>query len=152
MSQPRPALGPEIRPLPVAQTRRLRRDVLRPGELPEQLARHEPPGAHAIGAFLDGELVAAGLIGPEAPPGRAGERGAWRVRGMATAPAHRRQGLGAAVLAQLLAIARGAGARLVWCSARVAARSLYERAGFEARSEVYEIPGIGPHLIMELRL
>jgi GNAT superfamily N-acetyltransferase len=141
-----------VRELPVADTRPLRREVLRPAETVEQQAQHEPAEARAVGAFVSGELVAVGLIGPEEPPGSWGGGGVWRVRGMATAPAQRGRGLGAAVLGELLRIAREAGAERVWCTARAPARSLYERAGFEARSDVYELPGIGPHVVMERRL
>jgi predicted GNAT family N-acyltransferase len=38
----------------------------------------------------------------------------------------------------------------VWCNARTPARSLYERAGFTVASDEFELPEIGPHLVMEL--
>jgi GNAT superfamily N-acetyltransferase len=135
-----------VRPVALADTRVLRQRVLRPAETVEQQAEHEPPDAFAAGAFAGGELVAVGLIGREGTPG------SWRVRGMATAPEHRARGYGTAVLAALLAHAQAAGAARVWCTARLPARSLYERAGFVVCSEVYEPPGIGPHVKMERRL
>jgi hypothetical protein len=48
--------------------------------------------------------------------------------------------------------ARAHGADRVWCNARIAARTLYERAGFQATSEEFNVPEIGPHYVMELRL
>jgi ribosomal protein S18 acetylase RimI-like enzyme len=126
------------------QTRPLRQAVLRPHQALGDLAASEPPGAFAVGAFGDGgELVAVGLVGPD------GEPGSWRVRGMATAPDARGRGLGTAVLDALLEHATAHGARRVWCNARTPARSLYERAGFRAVSEEFELPDIGPHLVME---
>jgi ribosomal protein S18 acetylase RimI-like enzyme len=68
---------------------------------------------------------------------------------MASAPAHRGRGAGAAVLALLLDHARGAGAERIWCNARVPAISLYERAGLWVASDVFEIDPIGPHVVME---
>jgi GNAT superfamily N-acetyltransferase len=133
-----------VRPIPLAQTRTLRQAVLRPHQTVEELAAHEPPEAFAVGAFADGELVAVGLVGREGGPG------AWRVRAMATAQPARGQGVGTAVLAALLDHARAHGATRVWCHARTPARSLYERAGFAAVSEEFELPDIGPHLLMEL--
>jgi ribosomal protein S18 acetylase RimI-like enzyme len=127
------------------QTRILRHAVLRPHQELAALAGSEPPGAVAVGAFEEGELVAVGLIGPD------GEPGAWRVRGMATAPHARRRGAGSAVLSVLVAHAEGAGALRIWCNARTPALSLYERAGFRAISEEFEIPDIGPHFVMERR-
>jgi len=120
--------------------------VLRPHLTIEEMHESEPPHAVGYGAFDGGELVAVGLIGPEGEPGQ------WRVRGMATAPAARRRGAGAAVLAALVDHARRRGAREVWASVRTPARTLYERAGFRVDSEVYEVEHIGPHVLMRLPL
>jgi GNAT superfamily N-acetyltransferase len=133
-----------VRPVPLAQTRQLRRDVLRPHETLEQIAELEPDSAFAIGAFDGDELIAAGFIAPD------GEVGAWRVRGMATASHARGTGVGTLVLEALLRHATTHGARRIWCNARAPARSFYERAGLHVVSEVFEIPGIGPHFVMEL--
>ena len=74
------------------------------------------------------------------------------MRGMATKAAARRRGAGTAVLAALLDVARAEGARSVWCNVRTPARSLYGRAGFRTVSEEFELPGIGPHFVMEVTL
>jgi GNAT superfamily N-acetyltransferase len=120
--------------------------VLRPHAAIEQLAEHEPPDAFAVGAFDDGQLVAVGLIGAE------GDRGDWRVRGMAALPAVRGRGAGTAVLDALLRHAGENGATRAWARVRTPARSLYERAGFAVVSEEYELPEIGPHLTMSREL
>jgi ribosomal protein S18 acetylase RimI-like enzyme len=112
----------------------------------EEMVESEPPEAFAAGGFEGEELIAVGLIGPQ------GEPGAWRVRGMATAPAARGRGAGTAVLDALVAYAREQGASSVWASVRTPARTLYERAGFRQTSEVFEPPKIGPHVIMTLGL
>jgi ribosomal protein S18 acetylase RimI-like enzyme len=136
-----------IRAVDPAATRPLRQRVLRPHESLEELASHEPPGVHAIAAFTDtGELVAAGFVCPDGGPG------AWRVRGMATDPQHRGQGAGAQILDRLVEHAIEQGATRVWCNARTPALGLYERAGFERESEEFEIPGIGAHFVMALRV
>jgi len=134
-----------VRPVRLAQSRSLRKTVLRPHESLEEVAAHEPEGAFAVGAFDGEELLAVGLVAPD------GEPGAWRVRGMATAPHARRRGAGTAVLDALLGHAVEHGARRVWCNARTPARSLYERAGFRAISDEFELPRIGPHFVMERR-
>jgi GNAT superfamily N-acetyltransferase len=71
---------------------------------------------------------------------------------MATMPEARGRGAGAAVLNALLDHARSHGARGAWASVRVAARTLYERAGFVAVSDEFEPPHIGPHVIMSRQL
>jgi ribosomal protein S18 acetylase RimI-like enzyme len=134
-----------IRPISLEQTRVLRQAVLRPHEAVEQMALTEAPDSFALGAFDGENLVAVGMIAPD------GEPGGWRIRGMATAPPARGGGAGTAVLDGLLAHARAAGARRVWCNARTPARSLYERAGMRVVSEEFELERMGPHMVMELR-
>lgn len=136
----------ELREVPLAETRALRREVLRPHQSLEELATHEPADSVAFGAFDAGELIAVGLIGRE------GEPGDWRVRGMATKPQARGRGAGTRVLQALVEHAVAEGATRVWCNARTPARTLYERAGFSVASEEFEPPDIGPHYRMELSL
>lgn len=133
-----------MREIPVAMTRSLRQAVLRPTMTLDQLAAHEAPEAFAVGAFAGDELVAVGFIAPDGI-GPA----AWRIRGMATAPELRGRGAGTLVLDALVRHAVARGASRIWCNARVPARSLYERAGFEVASEEFEVPEIGPHYVME---
>jgi ribosomal protein S18 acetylase RimI-like enzyme len=134
-----------VREIPLPQTRPLRHAILRPHEPLESLASHEPPDAFAVGAFDGDALVAVGFIAPDGPPG------SWRVRGMATAPEWRARRIGRAVLEALLAHAAAHGASRVWCNVRTPARTLYERAGFRVDSAEFELPDIGPHVVMERR-
>jgi GNAT superfamily N-acetyltransferase len=142
-----PAGGPEIRRIPVAQTRELRQAVLRPHESLEYLAGHETEDAFALGAFEEDRLIGVGFVGRDPH----GERGAWRVRGMATVPEARGRGVGGAILAELIEHAVEHGATRIWCNARIPARTLYERGGLRVVSEVFDVPKIGPHLVMEWR-
>ncbi|MHB8235006.1 MAG: GNAT family N-acetyltransferase, partial [Solirubrobacteraceae bacterium] len=67
-------------------------------------------------------------------------------------PDARGRGAGAAVLDELLRHAADRGASRVWCNARTPARRFYERAGFHVSSPVFEVPQIGPHVVMERSL
>jgi ribosomal protein S18 acetylase RimI-like enzyme len=134
----------DVRPVPVDQTRTLRQSVLRPHQSVDAMSADEAPEAFAVGAFDGRDLISVGLVAPDGDPG------SWRVRGMATAPAARRQGAGMAVLDALIRYATEQGAHRIWCNARTPARSLYERAGFRVTSEEFEVPDIGPHYVMEL--
>jgi GNAT superfamily N-acetyltransferase len=131
------------RAIPIAETRPLRQSVLRPHDTIEEVAEGELPEAFAVGGFDGERLIAVGIVAPSGGPGR------WRVRGMATAAGERGRGVGREVLDALLEHARVSGGTCVWCNARVPARSFYERAGFRACSDVFELPAIGPHLVME---
>jgi GNAT superfamily N-acetyltransferase len=123
--------------------RPLRAAILREGRGPDSVVwpgDDDPRSGHVL---LDG--VAAGSVLPQ-------DDGSWRVRGMATAPEARGRGLGARVLSELLAHARAHGATSIWCAARPAAMSLYERAGFVAVGEPWDDPELGPHQRMELEV
>jgi GNAT superfamily N-acetyltransferase len=133
-----------VREISLAETRPLRQAVLRPHETVDDMAADEPSSeVLAVGAFDRGVLIAVGLVAPD------GEPDVWRVRSMATAPRARGNGTGTAILDALVRHAIAHGASRVWCNARTPARSLYERAGFHAISEEFELPNIGPHVVME---
>jgi predicted GNAT family N-acyltransferase len=71
-----------------------------------------------------------------------------RLGRMAVEDEFRGRGVGAALLAVAEAQARAAGATRIRLHAQLAARSLYERGGFEAVGEEFMEEGI-PHLTME---
>lgn len=135
-----------MREVALAETHALRQSVLRPHQTVADVSAEDSDDAFAVGAFDGGALIAVGLVAPD------GEPGAWRVRGMATAPHARGNGAGTAVLEALVRHAVAEGASRVWCNARTPALSLYERAGFSAVSEEFELPRIGPHYVMERKI
>jgi GNAT superfamily N-acetyltransferase len=132
--------------------RPLRRAVLRPDHPVETSmypADDDPTTAHAaVRLTKDTDVVAVGTVLRDPPPWEPTRRDGWRVRGMATRPDARRRGFGTRVLDTLLRHVTAQGGGLVWCNARVPAQRLYARAGFAPRGEVFEIPGIGPHIQM----
>ncbi len=139
----------EVRSITAADTRPLRQAVLRPHQTIDELVfpGEEDPVAGHLGVFDDEELIGVVSIFPE--PREAGDDGGWRIRGMATAPAWRRRGVGAALLTAALAHVVAAGGTSVWCSARTPAVGFYERFGFGTVGDEYDVPDIGPHYLME---
>lgn len=141
------------------ELRALRAQVLRPGR---PLSESIYPGdddsrawhgllevrSEAPGLFL---TIAVASFLPE-PFSLEPKLSAMRLRGMATQPDHRGQGLGRRLLDCGLNDLRQGGIEVVWCNARVAAHSFYLRAGFQHRSEIFEMPGIGPHTLMSISL
>jgi N-acetylglutamate synthase-like GNAT family acetyltransferase len=95
-----------------------------------------------LGVEADGEIVAVATLVPEGGPG------AWRLRGMATAPDARGRGHGVALLDACVEEAAGLGARELWCNARTGAASFYARRGFQTVGGEFDVPGIGPHVRM----
>ena len=132
----------------------LRHGVLREG-LPRSAAIF--PGDEAAttlhyGAFRDGKVLCCATLHAsqwEAEP-------AWQLRGMATSPEARRQGLGRRVLERMeqdLRTAAATGAPLLlWCNARVPAVRFYEGLGWRVVSDKFDVPTAGPHVRMMKRL
>lgn len=126
----------------------LRWSVLRPG-LPREAAvfdGDDSPGTLHFGAF-DAGGGNVGCLSLMAKP--IDGRPAWQLRGMASDPAWRGRGVGRALWLHAEAEARrvepGWG---FWCNAREAAAGFYERLGWRAVSERFEIAGVGPHFRM----
>ncbi|MFE6778308.1 GNAT family N-acetyltransferase [Streptomyces sp. NPDC057702] len=91
--------------------------------------------------------AAAELAGP---PDEAGP--AYRFRGLASAPAVRGRGYGAAVLRAGLAEAASRGARWAWCNGRAGAGDFYRAQGFTAVGEEFDLPPAGRHLAFVIKL
>jgi ribosomal protein S18 acetylase RimI-like enzyme len=111
----------------------------------------DAPGAGHFGVRVPGEErpVAVATVVPEPHP-EAPRPGDWRLRGMATDPAHQRRGYAALLVRAALDHARAAGAARVWLQARPAAIALYEAAGFVREGGEFEVPGLGPHVRMSI--
>ncbi len=67
---------------------------------------------------------------------------------MATEPDVRGAGFGAALVAACIEHAAASGGGELWCNARMGALGFYRRMGFDVVSEEFDIPGIGPHVVM----
>ncbi|MFT2014875.1 GNAT family N-acetyltransferase [Streptomyces sp. 796.1] len=76
----------------------------------------------------------------------------YRFRGLASAPAARGRGYGVAVLRAGLAEAAARGARWAWCNGRTGARGFYERQGFTAVGEEFDLAPSGRHLVFVIEL
>jgi GNAT superfamily N-acetyltransferase len=140
-------------PVPAARVRPLRAAVLRLGQAPERLvyAGDNALDTLHLAVIDDGAVIGIATVMADPHP-RDPRVGDWRIRGMATEPRHRRAGLGRALLDGCETHARERGGCRLWCNARLPARSFYERAGFLAEGEAFELEGIGAHLIMSKQL
>lgn len=129
-------------------TRRLRLEILRPDQPAESAVYPGDDDATTrhLRALLDGAVVGIASLYAEDRPG--GPSPGWRLRGMATTPAARRRGVGRALLQACIGHVGGEGGGELWCNARTPAVDFYAAAGFEVVSEVFEIEGIGPHVVM----
>lgn len=104
------------------------------------------PETRQVGAFEQGQCVGCATY----LPSEWEEEPAWRLRGMATTPDRRAEGIGAAILSFAeQALAKDFPARqIMWCTARVTAAGFYERHGWHTVPERFDIVGVGPHYRM----
>ena len=139
----------EIRPITAAEARTVRLPVLRAGMSPASaiLEHDDDRGTRHFGAFDGARLVGVATFFPEPCPGRLGLP-AWRLRGMATLPDMQGRGAGRALVAVGDRVAAAAGASLMWCNARVTARGFYEKLGYVAVGDAFELPASGRHFVM----
>jgi predicted GNAT family N-acyltransferase len=124
----------QIRIVDGAATQELRRAVLRPN-WPVGSPMHgdeNPDAIHFAAVEDDGTVIGTCLILPRPYPLRPDEPGAWQLRGMATAPGRRSQGIGAAILDAAISAAKQRAGRLIWCDARTTAVPFYRAHGFAA--------------------
>lgn len=136
---------------PAAAVRPLRTRVLRPTWPEDRLLAFEQDGAALhLAARLDDAVVAVATVYPAPPPHALGipAEAAWQLRGMASEGRVRGMGFGAAVLTACVREARAAGARALWCNARRGAAGFYAAYGWAAVGPEFEVPGVGPHVVM----
>lgn len=101
---------------------------------------HDAQCVHAIAYAEDGRALGTGRLLPDAHIGRLAVLKEWRGKGV-----------GAALLAALMAAARRRGDAEVVLSAQTHALEFYRRHGFDAEGEIYEEAGI-PHQAMRRSL
>lgn len=136
-----------IRFITAEQTLPLRSLVLRNG-LPEAecIFDHDTlPSTFHLGYFDENNELLCILTCMRENHGKI-PKDAYRLRGMATHPDHRRQGYAAELLhAAIEHLKSQLGIEYLWFNARTIAFPFYEALGFEFISDEFDIPGIGPH-------
>lgn len=145
-----------VRAIDAAATRPLRHSVLRPSQPPETLVY--PGDDHVlalhVGAFDPaGELVCVASVTPGDLPEKFAQpgddrRAPWQLRGMATRPDVRGQGVGGAVLKAIIGHAAAHAGSVLWCNGRIPAVDFYLRHGFIRRGEEYVLPVTGAHYFL----
>lgn len=138
----------DIRRISAAETRPLRHAVLRPHQSLDQLVYpgDDAPLAFHAGAFREGRLVGIASVTPR-PFDGADWPGPWQLRGMATLPEARGQGLGRAMVMACLAHIAANGGQTLWCNGRTTALPFYRALGFEPYGEEF-VTETGPHYVL----
>ncbi len=128
----------------------LRHQILRPG-LPVETAHFD--GDEEKDTFHFGCFILS--VGPDPlccvtyKKSEYNTKPAWQLRGMATRKDFQGKKLGSILTAEAeIFIAKETGIDLFWCNARVEAVPFYKKIGWSSVSEVFDIPGVGPHVKM----
>lgn len=138
----------DIAPSTVARIIGVRHAVLRAG-LPESTAHFDgddDPHTRHWAVTRAGVVIACATVVSKAlpVPCSAPSPPLRQLRGMAVLPEYRGQGIGAALLAAIIADEQGP----LWCNAREAAVAFYRQQGWSPIGERFDIAPIGPHLRM----
>ncbi len=131
----------------------LRHRVLRPHQERDDCyypGDSDPQAIH-LAAFANTSIVAVCTAYPEiladqdflAP---------FRLRGMAVAPTHQKNGVGRLILNDLEARIWSSGGDFLWFNARTSAHGFYQKLGYEVTGDAFEIEPIGMHYVMFKRL
>ncbi len=72
----------------------------------------------------------------------------FRLRGMATDPKYRNQGMGSLLLQEGVLYLKSMHCDLLWFNARLKAFAFYEKLGFNYHGRIFHMDNIGPHKVM----
>ncbi len=131
----------------------IRNEVLRDGKLNLDECRFpsdQNEGAFHVGNFEENILVSIASFHPQNVEGHIGV--GYQLRGMATIPGFQGKGKGNQLLNFAIVYLRGQKINYLWCNARKKALNFYLGIGFEIISDEFDVPGIGPHYMMYLKI
>ena len=138
-----------VRQISANDTYSIRQQMLRPGkDLSEcHFKDDEDDNTIHLGAFIDGKLVSVASFYFNNNP-RFDTDVQYQLRGMATLPEFQNQGFSKELLKVGFPLIKRNFCELVWCNARTSAEGFYQKTGFEAVGDIFDIPDIGPHRLM----
>ena len=143
----------QVRLIAATDTYTIRQEILRPTQSIDD-CKYEgdlDESTFHVGAFVDGKLICIGSFYQEAQEGLEGDK-PYRLRGMATLPAYRGNGIGKQLIEYSEEILNERGCELWWCNARTSAGRYYKKLGLIQLGDIFVIDPIGPHVKMYKKL
>lgn len=145
----------EVRVTTAAATHPLRHEILRPHQRLDEMAWPGDDHLEAIHLVASEAGRPVGMVSffPLAREGSDAQK-SFRLRGMGVIDARRGTGIGTAILERGVELVTEYGGDEVWCHAREGAVRFYQRHGFVTEGDFWDVPVIGPHVLMfrELRI
>ncbi|MBC7714479.1 MAG: GNAT family N-acetyltransferase [Rhizobacter sp.] len=137
--------------LNASDTYPIRQQVLIPDHDPKKVkfeSDDDDDVSFHLGAFEDSKLVSVASFFYERNT-LFKDQHQYQLRGMATLPEFQGRGLSSELLNMAFPIIKQNFCTLLWCNARTTAVGYYEKVGFHKFDEnVFDIPGIGAHVLM----
>ena len=72
----------------------------------------------------------------------------YQLRGMAVDKSYRSKGIGASLLEYSLDYLNSQSIDMIWCNVREESIGFYKKNGFRKKGGLFDIPDIGPHILM----
>ncbi|WP_124979492.1 GNAT family N-acetyltransferase [Nonlabens xiamenensis] len=149
----------EIRPITARETFPVRHPVLRKGRPMEEcrFSGDDLGTTFHLGAFDQDQLVgvATFLMNKDIHIPEIAElkiHQCYQLRGMAVLEQYQGKNIGKRLLKKALEELKDKQIKVLWFNARAGAVSFYEAQGYQITGEIFEVPGIGPHLKMFKKL
>lgn len=143
----------EVRKIAAKDTYSLRHSVLWP-----HLKEHECgidsdllDEAFQLGSFYNDQLISIGTFFPQQHDQFECSK-QFRLRAMATDPDFRGLDSGKKLMEAAFMYLQAIDVDLLWCDARLIATGFYEKLGMSVMGEIYDVPKIGPHKLMYIKL
>ena len=131
----------------------IRNEILRNGKLSLDECRFTgdvDEGSFNLGLFVEGKLVSIVSFHKRNHVDYYGK--GYQLLGMATLNEHRGKGYGNKLINFAVVFLKRQKVEYVWCNARKITYHFYFRLNFKFISDEHEIPGVGPHRNMFLKI
>jgi ribosomal protein S18 acetylase RimI-like enzyme len=138
-----------VREVGAADVVPLRLKVLRPGRPAEEAVfpGDDDQKTWHVAAF-DSSNAMVGIASIYLEPRPDGDPREWRLRGMAVEEELQGAGIGRLLVDACLEHVRQQDGTTLWCNAREVAIGFYARLGFHTEGAMFDIPTVGPHVVM----
>ncbi len=139
----------EVKQIDAKDTLEIRQKILRPDANTGECVfdGDEKDSSFHLGAYVDDTLASVASFYLDNHP-KIKDTYQFRLRGMATLDKHRGKGFSSALLKTAFPLIKNNHVTTLWCNARTSAIGFYDKIGFETVSDEFDIPGIGPHVVM----
>ncbi len=141
----------EIKRIKANETYALRKKVLRKNiDLPSYFTKDFDEDTLHLGLFTENQLVGIVSFMKNDQKDLNGEQ--YQLRGMATKEDFQGKGYGKELILYGLEILKSKNVEILWCNARIIALDFYKKMGFQTIGKEFDIPKIGRHFVMYLKL